>query len=181
MDNLLGTHPSEVLSHGPTKLLISKYHWHLPSKGIVVSYTPNELDVKDHFGIFRGVDQIESFAQASIVSCGAFNEKTKQETTFADLKIKFIPVFISTGPVHFHSYLEVGDTFICIAQIKFYKFRQMTCDGRIYKVPKNMDLDQYFSDFDENRLLNYDLSNDFVLVAELNDITGRAIKADLLK
>ena len=33
----------------------------------------------------------------------------------------------------------------------------------------------------EERLLKYDISKDFILVAELFDITGRAIKIELFK
>jgi len=181
IDNLVGIEPAVVLSHGPTKILLDKYLWHSPDAGIVASYTPTERDVKDHFGIFRGVDQIEAFAQATIVSCGAFTESRKLNCSFAELKQIFIPVFIGIGPVKFHSYLETGDTFISIGQIVIYKFRQMVCNGRIYKAPEGLDLDAYFSAFNKERLTAYDLSNDFVLVAELQDVTGRALKREVLK
>jgi hypothetical protein len=181
MDNLVGTPPAAVLSHGPTKILLDKYLWHLPNLGIVASYTPSERDVKDHFGIYRGVDQIEAFVQATIVSCLTFTEGRKLNCSFADLKHIFIPVFIGIGPVKFHSYLEVGDTFISIGQIVIYKFRQMICNGRIYKAPKGLDLDVYFSGFNEERLLAYDISDDFILVAELQDAVGRAIKKRTFK
>ena len=101
--------PSQMLLHGPTKRLVSNYHWHSPNKGIVASYSPTERDVKDHFGIFRGVDQVESFAQATIVSCATFLECRKQNCTPDQLKDKFIPAFISIGNVNFHYYLEQGD------------------------------------------------------------------------
>jgi len=181
INNLVGIAPAVVLSHGPTKILLDKYLWHSPEAGIVACYTPKERDVKDHFGVFRGVDQIEAFAQATIVSCGAFFERRKLGCTFEELKGIFDPIFFGIGPVRFHSYLETGDTFISIGQITFYKFRQVICNGRIYKTPKGLDLDAYFSGFNEERLLAYDLSNDFILVAELEDITGRALKKDLLK
>jgi hypothetical protein len=181
LDNLVGEHPSRWLLHGPTKTLLDNYHWHSPDAGIVGSYTPTEFDVNDHFGLFRGVDQIEAFAQATIVSCGTFSECKKQNREVEDLRKILIPAFISTGPVYFHNYLEVGETFVSLGIIKFYKFRQMVCDGRIYKVPKDLNLDDYFSSFDEKRLLNYDLSADFKLVAELFDITGRALKAEMFK
>lgn len=179
MENLLGVPPEQMLLHGPTKLLLDAYHWHEPAVGIVASYTPKAKDVHDHFGVFRGVDQIEAFAQATIVSCGTFLECKKQNCAPLTLKDKFIPAFISTGQVNFHHYLEEGETFISIGKIKFYKFRQMVADGRIYKVHKGIDLDAYFKDFDETRLANYDLSTDFVLVAELFDITGRALKKEI--
>jgi hypothetical protein len=180
--SLVGLQPANVLLlYGPTKRLLTNYHWHLPNKGIVTSYSPTERDVEDHFGLFRGVDQIEAFAQASVVSCGGFLECRKLNCTFDELKDILIPAFISVGNVFFHNYVQLGDTFISIGYITFYKWRQMVCNGRIYKVPKDFDLDEYFKDFTEERLLKYDISEDFTLVAELFDITGRGIKVDLLK
>jgi len=178
---LVGVSPTQVMLHGPTKLLVDTYHWHSPKTGIVASYSPKEMDVHDHFGIFRGVDQVESFAQATIVSCATFLECRKNNCTPDELKDKFIPAFISIGNVNFHYYLELGDTFICMGHITFYKWRQMVCDGRIYKVPKGLNLDEYFKDFTDERLLNYDISKDFKLVAELSGITGRAILIELFK
>ncbi|MGZ3873016.1 MAG: hypothetical protein ACXVJD_08860 [Mucilaginibacter sp.] len=179
--NLVGVHPSQLLLHGPTKRLVDAYHWHSPSKGIVASYSPKERDVEDHYGLFRGVDQIEAFAQATIVSCATFMECRKLNCTPDELKDKFVPAFISIGNVNFQNYLELGDRFISIGNITFYKWRQMVCDGRVYKVPKGLDLDEYFSDFTEERLLKYDISKDFIKVAELFDITGRAILIELFK
>jgi len=179
--NLLSVAPNKMLLHGPTKTLLDAYHWHSPDKGIVASYTPKARDVEDHFGVFRGVDQIEAFAQATIVSCATFLECRKNNCLPDELKDKFIPAFISIGNVNFHYYLEEGDTFISIGYITFYKWRQMVCDGRIYKVPKGLDLNDYFSDFNEERLLKYDISEDFKLVAELYNITGRAILRELFK
>lgn len=179
MENLIGTLPEHLLLHGPTKRLLDTYHWHRPKIGIVASYTPKAQDVKDHFGIFRGVDQIEAFAQATIVSCATFLECQKQNCRPIDLKDNFVPAFISIGNVYFHNYLQQGETFVSLGKIKFYKFRQMVADGRIYKAPKGLDLDNYFKDFDETKLDNYQLSEDFTLVAELFDITGRALKKDI--
>ena len=179
--NFVGLDPARVMLHGPTKLLIDAYYWHSPNKGIVAGYAPTERDVEDHFGIFRGVDQIEAFALASIVSCCAFLECRKLNCLPDVLKENFIPAFVSVGQVIFHYYLEFGDRFISMANIKSYKWRQMVCDGRIYKVPKDLDFDAYFSDFTEERLLNYDTSKYFKLVAELFDITGRAIKKEIFK
>jgi hypothetical protein len=179
--NLVGVDPAQMLLHGPTKRLVNNYHWHLPNKGIVASYSPTERDVEDHFGLFRGVDQVEAFAQASTVSCATFLECRKLNCLPDELKEKFIPAFISIGNVNFQNFLELGDTFISIGYITFYKWRQMVCNGRIYKAPKDIDLDDYFKDFTEDRLLKYDISKDFTLVTELFDITGRALKVELLK
>ncbi|TWI99313.1 hypothetical protein JN11_02630 [Mucilaginibacter frigoritolerans] len=179
--NLVGVPPEQMLLHGPTKRYVDKYLWHSPNKGIVTRYSPTERDVEDHFGIFRGVDQVEAFAQASTVSCATFLECRKLNCTPAELKEMFIPAFISIGNVNFYNYLEYGDTFVCLGNITFYKWRQMACNGRIYKVPKGINPDDYFSDFTEERLLKYDISKDFIQVAELFDITGRAIKIELFK
>lgn len=177
-DNLLGVRPEDMLLHGPSKLLLDEFHWHDPKVGIVASYTPKPADVHDHFGVFRGVDQIEAFAQATIVSCGTFLECQKLKCEPQQLKERFVPAFISIGTVNFHNYLAEGETFVSIGKIKFYKFRQMVADGRVYKVPPGLDLNQYFSDFSESRLSDYQLSDEFKLVAELFDITGRALKKE---
>ena len=178
IENLVGFDPSKMLLHGPTKLLLDDFHWHDPKTGIIASYTPKSRDVHDHFGVFRGVDQIEAFAQATIVSCGTFLECKKLNCSPEQLKERFVPAFISVGSVNFHNYLAEGETFISIGKIKFYKFRQMVSDGRIYKVPSGLDLNDYFKDFKESRLDNYDLGEGFSLVAELFDITGRALKKE---
>ncbi len=178
-NNLLGVHPKDVLLfHGDTKRLLDAYHWHSPKFGIVASYTPKPRDVKDHFGVFRGVDQIESCVQAIVASTSRFLESQKHEAEPKALAEKFIPVFISIGQVYFHSYLEEGETFINIGHTKFYKFRQMVSDGRIYRVPKGLDLDEYFANFSEKQIKNYDLSPDFKLISEFFDLTGRALKKD---
>jgi hypothetical protein len=178
MENLIGVRPEEVLVHGPKKILISDVHWHVPETGIIVSYTPTARDVEDHFGVFRGVDQIESFAQATVVSCYGFLEAVKHKCHLTDIRDNFVPLFLGLGQVIFKNYLLEGETFINIGKITFFKFRQITCEGRIYKVPKNLDLDAYFSNYTTEQFLNYELSEDFTLIAELFDVTGRGIKRE---
>ena len=178
-ETLVGDRPEHWLLHGPTKRYVDNYHWHKPDIGIVASYTPTEQNVEDHFDIFRGVDQIESFAQATVVSLGTYLECKKLKVVPDTLSEMFVPTFISIGNVFFHSYLEKGQTFVNIGFIKFYKWRQMVCEGRIYRAPKGMDLDAYFKDFDEQRLRNFNLDPGFVFIAELYDITGRGIKKEM--
>ena len=173
--NLVGVSPKNILLHGPTKLYVDNYHWHDPKIGIVASYTPNAFDVNDHFGVFRGVDMVESFAQAT-GSCGTFLEKLKRGEDANVNSNDYIPTFISIGNVNFHSYILEGETLINIGKIMFYKFRQIVVDGRIYKAPKDLDLNDYFKNFSEEKLTNYELDESFILVAELFGITGRAIK-----
>lgn len=181
MNNLLGISPAEVLIHGPKKVLLDAYHWHMPDVGIIASYSPNSRDVEDHFGVFRGVDQIEAFAQATVVSCSGFLECRKQKCDPEYLKNNFVPLFLGIGQVNFRSYLEEGDVFISMGKITFYKFRQMSCEGRIYKVPKDLDLDAYFLNYSEEQFLNYELREDFTLIAEMFEVTGKGMKRDKIK
>ena len=182
VNNLCDVHPKNILiAHGPKKLLVDKYHWHSPKVGIVASYTPKARDVEDHFGVFRGVDQIEAFAQATTGSLSAFLECEKNGLAPRDMQNKFVPSFIGIGAVNFVGYLEEGDTFVMLGKKTFYKFRQMVCEGRIFKCPKGLDLDAYFKDFTEERLLKYDLDPDFKLVSALFDVTGRAVETEYFK
>lgn len=180
MKNLLGVDPADILVHGPKKILIDKIHWHLPDTGVVVSYTPKANDVEDHFGVFRGVDQIESFAQAINGCSTAFFECIKQKCDFEYLKANFTPIFMGIGQVNFKHALREGETFISIGKITFYKFRHITCEGRIYKVPKDLDLDAYFSAYTKEAFLNYDLNDDFTLIAELFEVTGKLTKNETI-
>lgn len=176
--SLVDINPKDILLYGPSKLLVDEFLWHNPSLGVIASYTPKAKDVLDHFDVFRGVDQIESFAQATVVSCATFNQCKKENITPLQLKEKYIPLFISVGSVNFHHYLVEGETFICLGKIKFYKFRQMVVDGRIYKVPEGLNLKSYFANFKDEDLENYNLDDSFKLVATCADITGRAFKKD---
>lgn len=176
--SLVELNPKDILLYGPSKLLVDEFLWHNPAVGIIASYTPKAKDVLDHFDVFRGVDQIESFAQATVVSCATFNQCEKENLTPLQLKENYIPLFISVGSVNFHHYLLEGETFICLGNIKFYKFRQMVVDGRIYKAPKGLNLKTYFENFKDEDLENYNLDDSFELVATCFDITGRAFKKD---
>jgi 3-oxoacyl-[acyl-carrier protein] reductase len=135
--NLTGVHPSDLMiHHGPTKLLLDKYHWHSPKIGIVASYSPKSRDVEDHFGLFRGVDQIESCAQAIAGSCNGFLECKKEGLEPLELGEKFFPRFISIGQVIFHNYLEEGDTFINIGYIKFCNSVKLFQMAGFIKLPR---------------------------------------------
>ncbi|RZK48179.1 MAG: hypothetical protein EOO99_11200 [Pedobacter sp.] len=171
----------DILLHGPSKNYVSAYHWHQMELGVIASYTPNAEDVKDHFGVFRGVDMIESFCQATAASLSIFFSCYKRDKSLAEAHEEIIPLFISIGKVNFMNYLKEGETFISMGKIKFYKFRQMVCDGRIYKVPANIDLNDFFKNYTATQFNNYDLPEAFTLVAELYDITGRGFKKNKLE
>jgi hypothetical protein len=182
VESLCSIHPREILiAYGPKKLLVDKYHWHSPKTGIVASYTPTDFDVEDHFDIFRGVDQIESFVQATSASLSMFLICQNNNCAPEDLREKSVPSFISVGNVNFMSAREKGDTYVILGKITFYKFKQMVCDGRIYRCPQGLDLDEYFKDFNEERLLKYDLLPDFKLISDYYDITGREIDIEYFR
>ncbi len=178
MKSLVGIPPSQVLPHGPTKLLVDEFIWHSPKVGVVACYTPKKHDVHDHFGVFRGVDQIESFGQATVVSCGAFLECQKRNISFEELFEMYNSAFLQVASVKFCNFVQLGDKYINIGIIKFYKFKQMVVDGRIYKVPNALDLYEYFKEFTEDQLVNYELGNGFQLISEINGITGKGIKKE---
>lgn len=179
--SLLGLEPATVLSHGPTKLLVDRYLWYAPHLGAISCYTPTETDVRDHFGLFRGVDQVESFAQGTLASCCSLMEADKQGKTLAQIKEDFNSVFLEIGRVIFHKTLSVGETFIAVGQITFYKFRQMSMNGKIFKVPPLIDLDAFFAQFTDEDFTSYNLAPEFELVTELQGIVGKAVKINQLK
>lgn len=180
METLVGANPAVILPHGPTKRLVDQYLWHSPNAGIVAAYTPRERDVHDHFGVFRAVDQVESFGQAVVVSCSVFQDARKMGLSYEDYYKLRNFVFVGIKAVHCHDVIRLNETYICLGVINFYKYRQMTASGRIYKVPAGLDLDEYFQDFTEERLRNYDLDERFVFCTELHDILGKGIKNELL-
>lgn len=179
MNTLIGVEPADLLIHGPSKLLVDAFHFHLPDRLIVGSYTPTGADVHDHFGVFRGIDQIESFGQ-TLGAASVFLECTKQGISPSEFKKRFTPTFLSLGNVNFHRYLKEGDTFVNLARITFHKFRQTTGSGKIYKVPDKRDLSTYFSQHTIAETLEQDLDTTFELIAEINAISGRTMRNDLL-
>ena len=87
---LLDLRIEQVLPHGSSKRLIEKILWHTPKLGSIGAYTPSPEDVKDHFGIFRGADQIECLAQASVVPLLAYNESNKLNLSFEEYFKEFV-------------------------------------------------------------------------------------------
>lgn len=181
MNTLVGENPAIILPHGPTKRLVNEYLWHSPNVGIVAAYTPNERDVHDHFGVFRAVDQVESFGQAVVVSCSAFLDTKKMGLDYtAYYKLRNF-VFVGIKAVHCHNVIRHNETYVCLGVINFYKYRQMTASGKIFKAPQGLNLKDYFKNFTEERLRNYELDERFVLATELHDILGKGIKNELLQ
>lgn len=180
MESLVGQDPGLILPHGPSKLLIDQYLWHRPNDGIVASYTPKEQDVKDHFGVFRAVDQVESFGQATAVSCSAFLDTNKTGLGYKEYYKERNFVFMSIEKVLCHNFIRLNEKYICIGIITFYKFRQMATSGRIYKVVTDIDLKNYFGSFTEASLRKFELSDDFVLVTEIEKVISKGIKMEKL-
>ncbi len=180
MESLVGQDPGLVLPHGPSKLLVNEYLWHVPNAGIVATYTPKEQDVRDHFGVFRAVDQVESFGQATAVSCSAFLDTNKTGIGYKEYYKERNFVFMSIEKVLCHNFVRLNERYICIGIITFYKFRQMATSGRIYKVVTDLDLKNYFKSFTEEQLRNFTLAQDFVLVTEIEKIISKGIKIEKL-
>ena len=178
MESLTGQDPSIILPHGPSKLLVDEYLWHAPDVGVVAAYTPKPQDVKDHFGVFRAVDQVESFGQATAVSCSAFLDTKKTGLDYKDYYKERNFVFMSIEKVLCHNFIRLNEKYICIGIITFYKFRQMATSGRIYKVVSDIDLKDYFKTFTEEALRSFRLSNDFVLVTEIEKVVSKGIKIE---
>ncbi len=180
MESLVGQDPGLILPHGPSKLLVDEYLWHEPNTGIVATYTPKERDVHDHFGVFRAVDQVESFGQATAVSCSAFLDTNKTGLGYKEYYRQRNFVFMSIEKVLCHNFIRLNEKYICIGIITFYKFRQMSTSGRIYKVVTDIDLKHYFKSFTEDRLRKFELTGDFVLVTEIEKVISKGIKIDRL-
>ena len=180
MESLVGQDPHLILPHGPSKLLVDEYLWHAPNAGIVACYTPKEHDVLDHFGVFRAVDQVESFGQATAVSCSAFLDTNKMGIGFKKYYNERNFVFMSIEKVLCHGFIRLNEKYICIGIITFYKFRQMAASGRIYKVTTDLDLKNYFKSFTETALRNFELPEDFVLVTEIEKVITKGIKTEKL-
>src|SRR3990172_3964570 len=92
--SLVGQNPKDILPYGPTKLLVDEYLWHHAETGCIASYTVKEEDVKGHFGLFRGVDQLELFAQSSIVSLGIFHVTNNSNVSYQQLQEKYDWLFL---------------------------------------------------------------------------------------
>lgn len=170
----------QVLPHGPSKRLIDRILWHSPKLGSIGVYTPTPSDVKDHFGIFRGADQIECLAQASVVPLLAYNESHKLNLSFEDYFKEFVILGAGVGKVVMHHYLKEGEQFVVLGKITFYRFRQMIVDGKIFKVPDSIDVYNYFSTYPEESFKNLHLSPEFKLVSDFEDLVGRALRRSQL-
>ncbi len=177
---LLDLRIEQVLPHGSSKRLIEKILWHTPKLGSIGAYTPSPEDVKDHFGIFRGADQIECLAQASVVPLLAYNESNKLNLSFEEYFKEFVILGAGVGKVVMHHFLKEGEQFVALGKISFYRFRQMIVDGKIFKVPESINLQHYFSTYPSEDFEKLQLDPDFTLVSDFKDLVGRAMRRSQL-
>lgn len=178
IDNLLvGKAPEEVLIFGPSKMFIDEYLWFEEKMGIAVAYQVKEEDTKGHFGILRGVDMIEIFGQAGTSACTALEGK-KQNKTRDELAENFRFVFLGVDECRFSGMAKAGETLICFGKILSYRFRQMTLDGSLYKVPDDFDYHQFFEGFSELDFQIEALPDAFTKIADFKNLSGRAIKLE---
>jgi len=173
------TRTDEILIHGPSKLLVDRFHWFYPQHGIVASYKVKPKDVLDHFGVFRGVDVIETAGQTGVAACTIL-ECVKQEKTVEELKQDFRIAFLGMGKAIFHDFVKEGDYLFSFCKIKQYKYRQMTIDVAVYGIKEENALKDYFQnlqpkDFDINNV-----AGNFKLVATIDNLIGRAVKNSII-
>jgi hypothetical protein len=180
MNSLVGMDPNEILPHGPSKIYIDGVIWHEPEFGIIAYYTPTEKDTHDHFDVYRGADQIESFGQATVVAMNAFLVCKSKNIGFAEMYKTYNFVFAEIGSAVCKSFLKTNETFIIIGFIDSYKFKQMKSSGNIYKVPKNFDFINEFKNYPKEKLKSNELPPGFELVTVFNGLIGRGIKLDTI-
>ncbi|WP_155599593.1 hypothetical protein [Zobellia amurskyensis] len=180
LTSLVGLSPNAVLPHGPSKVYLDAFLWHDPKVGVVAIYTAREKDTLDHFGVFRGADQIEAFGQASVVAGNAFISCVKKEIGFSELYEKYNFVFMSMGQAICKSFIKLGDTAIMHAHFDDYKFRQMTSSGKIYKAPKEFDLETYYKTYSAAKFKKEEVPTSYIEVSEFKDLKGRGIKNSLI-
>lgn len=174
--SLVGISPHTALPHGPSKVFVDAFLWHKPDLGIVASYTPREKDTHDHFGIYRGADQIETFGQATVVAANAFLSCAKKEISFDSLYESYNFVFMRAGDVICKSFIKLGETAVIHGHFKNCQFKQMTAGGTMYKVPPRFDLKKCYKSYTESQFKEDEVDKSFVEVTEFGNLTGRGIK-----
>lgn len=179
--SLVGVQPKEILPYGPTKLFVDEYLWHNPEVGCVASYRVKEDDVKDHFGLFRGVDQLEFFAQSSLVSLGIFQIVNRTNLSIYQLQEQYNCLFLGVERVRFHHFVRCGETLISVAVLNKYVFKQMTCSGRVYKVPDDFDRKAYCSFLCADNVKDFQFKDDLKIIAEFENATGWYVKKEKLR
>ena len=162
--------PTDILQHGPTKMYVDHFLWFSPEIGAAAAYRPTEGDVKDHFDVFRGVDQVESFAQGTAVAACTFLESQKRGLSLPEFQDNWNIAFLGVEQVKLHKFLRKGEVFVSLAQIDFYRFRQMTVSGKTYRVPGDLDLRTYFESYTETAFKTYQLPADFELIGEIEGL-----------
>ena len=178
MNSLVGISPAQALPHGPTKIFLDEFLWHEPTLGVVAKYEPKESDLKDHFGLFRGADQIEMFGQTSVVAANAFISCKKKNIGFDQLYKDYVFVFMKMGEAVCKSFIKSGEVAVAYAYIVDYKFKQMTASGTIYKCRSDFDLRGYYRYYSHERFKLRETPEVFTEVTEFNNLIGRGIKAE---
>ncbi len=172
--NWVSKAPAEVLVHGPSKIYIDKYLWFRPEEGIFSYYKVQPKDVFDHFDVFRGVDIIESAGQTAVSAC-AMMESAKQGKSIDELKKHFRMAFLGMGEARFHGFVKVHEILVNICTIKHYKFRQMVVSCKVYKVTTEAEVAALISGIKTDTMKGLPIPESYELVAELNDMIGRAV------
>ncbi len=170
----LASDPREILLHGPSKIYLDHHWWFYPSTGIVGSYEVQAKDVHDHFGVFRGVDMIESAGQTGVSACSMLFAYIDLKSA-PEVQQRFIMAFLGLGQAVFHDFVEQGETLVNVCAIHQYKFRQIRFSAVVYKAHEPAEIAPYFAHLPEDQLGVAPVPESFKKVAEFTDFIGRAI------
>lgn len=176
---LVGKPPEDILIFGADKMFIDEYLWFEEEIGIAAVYTVKSKDTEGHFDILRGVDMIEILGQACTSVCTVLECK-KTNKTRNELKAYLRFVFLGLDECRFDDYAKTGDLLICLAHISFYRFRQMTLNGSLFKVEKGFDYHTFFENYSASDFQKEALPTAFQRIANIKNITGRGIKLSKL-
>ena len=122
---------------------------------------------------------IEIFGQSGTAACTALLCQ-KEQATREDLVKRFRFVFTGIDQARFYQTANLGDRLICLSHITSFRFRQMTLDGTLYKIPHTFNETNFFSDYTIRDFKNEKLPLEFVKVAEFKNLIGRALKLEKL-
>ena len=168
--------PENILQHGPSKRYVDEFLWFEGKLGAVATYQPTAEDVKDHFGVFRGVDQVESFAQGTAVAAITLLEAQKQGMSIVEFQKHWNIAFLGVEQVKLLNFLREGDRMVAVAQTTFHRFHQMIVNGKTFRAPADFDLQAWARDFSKQDLLDYRMPESFQPIGEISDLKVVALK-----
>lgn len=152
----------EFLPHGPTKLYIDEIIYN-GEMGLASLYRVQEKDTLDHFGYFRGVDQVETCGQASLA--WHMNRVYLKRLKKNKKVISFDCLANSINEAVFLSPVSTGDLYLTVCSCKHLRsFVEADSVGYVIPSEKEESVRDYFSNLKKDSLLDADLKDLFGLV-----------------